>query len=148
MPSIESLLARRNGIITTLVAAEKTRDSGWHPADGGSLAREKKGELPLSERIIVLQDDDQMFLVGPDLATVGQACSEWLPSAEKQASVPGARRDLVTAVKVVKRFLERPRSEMETFSTQEWNGINQALQESRLDKDGAPQGIQVVSAGV
>lgn len=141
----DRLKARRDEILTAHIKAEKTRGSGWHPADNGSLERERKEELPLSERLIVLQDDTVVYVSGPDVPRVVNGLLDWLPGAEQRVTdKPGTNRVLEQAVKVARRLVERitgPTSHDTyiEFGTQDWNHINFALDELNL---------QVVSAGL
>lgn len=145
MPSVETLKARREAILAECRAAEKDRSSGWHPANHGAEDRELKGELALSERIVALQDDTEIYVCGPDVKRVVDACANWLPEAEaKSAAAPGAHRAVEHAIKCVGRLLDKAGGSDLTnallgFGTQEWNGLLLALNESNL---------QVVSAGV
>lgn len=142
------LLKRRDEIQAIILNAEKTRGSGWHPGDPGMEQREKRGESPLSERPIILQDNDRIHVVGPSMVKIQAGLQRFLEKLEKareRARENGwDEPDLLThglryqenVVRLVRKALDQ---ESLNLSTQEWNYLGTAL---------GHLGIQVVHSAV
>jgi hypothetical protein len=86
-----NLLRRHQEVREQTRKAERTRGSGWHPADEGAEKREKAGEAPLSERPIILQFDDEVFVVAESAAAVKAALRPALDATLR--SMAAARAD-------------------------------------------------------
>lgn len=139
---------RRAEIAAGCEKSQKTRGSGWHPGDIGAEAREKAGQPALTDRPIVLQDNDRIAIVNPDLAVIRKSVQQFLAkldAAKKKAAERGWEEpDLLSfgvkyqrnVVRACQRFLEI-QPEPVLLTTLDWNQINQAI---------ATVGIHVVSA--
>ena len=135
------LKKRRDEVAAANQLLEKTRGSGWHPADLGAEAREKANEMELSKRPITLVDRDQVLMVEPDLTVIREGVSRFLTrldaararAIEKDWDEP----DLVgyglpfqkTIVKECRTFLKQEVNGHGGVgvSTGSWNCINQIL---------------------
>lgn len=126
------LITRRNEIAAECLKVEKTRGSGWHAADLGEK------DIPLTDRPIIMQDNDRIRIVEPDVTSIKDGINRFLTkldNAKKKADERGwDAPDLTTygvkfqanIVRQCKRFLEMVVPV--DIHTQEWNYINSALQ--------------------
>lgn len=129
------LTARRNEIAEQNRKAENTRGSGWHVADLGAEARDH--ELKLSERPIVLQDNDLILAVAPDVARIKEGCTAFLAKVDEAKKTAAERGwdepDIVGhGIKYQQQMARHCRrvlamSETLELPTQTWNYVNQAL---------------------
>lgn len=124
------LLKRRAEIVERHKVLESVPGSGLHADDAEAKARAHAGHALHSERIVAIQDDDRVYVCGPDVAVVLDACKAWLPEGEKVANPQN--NVAVYAVKCCKRLLEKPAGDVLDFFTQEWNAILHALIEQKL----------------
>lgn len=136
-----NLAVQRQEILDFYRKAEKTRGSGWHPADPGSEARERAGIPNLSEHIVVLQDDDTMYLLRDDIEAVEKGITSFLDRLEamrQKAKENGwDEPDLTgyglryqnTAVRYCKQLLEtcQKKPEQTSMPTTAWNAVHPIL---------------------
>lgn len=136
------LLNRRLEVIEAHKKLEKTRGSGWHPADPGALEREQKNEPTLSERPVAFQVDDRIHVVGPCVDVIKSALQRFLLREEDEAQsldmIGNGPRYMATTIKCCRRVLEQQGDEL-VLPTVDWNYCGSAL---------AVEGIQVVLVGV
>jgi hypothetical protein len=119
------LLKRRQAVLDANKQAMKTRESGWHTADGGADKREKAGEPPLDERPIVLQHDDEMHVCGPCVQLVQTAAKKVLDAVAADPCLFHTEQYTAKVVKTAKKALEC-KDEI-VLTTQEWNLLNHGL---------------------
>lgn len=139
------LLKRRDEILERHRSLEKTRNSGWHPADLGALEREQRGEAFLSDRLIAFQQDDQVVVVGPCAVRVREALTQAQPEIDA-ASKSDPVVDLFgygekwqrNVLKSIARVLSSTGDTL-TVITSDWNYLLDALRK---------EGVQVMLTSV
>jgi hypothetical protein len=132
-----ALLDRRKAIVDSNTTAEKTRNSGWHPADAGAEARERNKELSLSERPVILQDNDRIHVVGPCCGKVTDALKAFIATLKSETDAARAAGDddpdflncglkyQSQAVKFANLAISQ--GDHINLTTQEWNYVNTIL---------------------
>ncbi|MDE2102183.1 MAG: hypothetical protein KGL39_33365 [Patescibacteria group bacterium] len=129
------LAKRREEVIAGNALAEKTRGSGWHPGDPGAVAHDK--EPRLSERPVVLQHNEVVFVIGPCADKVREGCRRFLDKlarARKKATDNDWPEAVLLDVglnyqRQVERHCKKAAESQGDLAlpTQEWNYVNHAL---------------------
>lgn len=141
---VEYLAKLRDQTIAKHKRAEKTRGSGWHPADHGAEQRERDMELDLSDRPIAFQMDDRVVLIGECAARVRAKLAAFVGRVEAES-----KRDFVSfgpkfqsqVFKCAQRALGMgPILEM---PTQDWNYCLHALAYRDLPDDDSVNGARL-----
>lgn len=119
---------RRQEIITRHTILQKTRGSGWHPADYGALERETKGELELGDRPVAIRHDDNIVFCGECANRIRVAIKFLLAATEDLTGngLPYQQR----VCKVLSKLLTQ--TETITLPDREWNNIAVALEVSKV----------------
>lgn len=121
MTATETIRSVRDGVITHAKVLESVPGSGWHPDDADSQVRQRRKEKPLSERPVAVQDDDRVYIVGADVATVKDALKAYL---EKHTAPPTTALD-AGIIRCSRRACEA--GDVICLPTQDWNYVLNAL---------------------
>lgn len=137
------LLKRRQEIIDRHRTLESVPGSGYHPDDPTAREAARRGEKPLSERIVALKDDEDICVVGPDAARLRQLLGTFCRKLkELQAESRAAGQDepdvlnfgLPWQICVVRYTARVMATEGDVrVPTQQWNYLNSVLQAMRVD---------------
>lgn len=118
------LLARRESVKNRLKVLCSVPGSGWHKNDANDKIRTEAGEMPVSERIVALQDDGRICIVGPDVAVVLAGLAEYVKQVDPFTIVDQIDKQ---AFLMARRVVEEEKGDAIRLHTQDWNCCNWAL---------------------
>lgn len=132
---LQKLLERRAAVAARHKVLASVSGSGWHKTDAQEAERIGKGRLPLCERPIAIQDDDRVWIVGPDVGSVMELLGAFL-QIQQADDVADPDREKSTMEKFAAKCANRviaAGGDSICLPTQDWNSINFALHAAGVD---------------
>ena len=136
---LTTLLARRSAVIERFKVMESVPQSPWSPDHPLMQAAMREGQILGSLRPVCLIDDARRYFVGPDVATVLDACRKFVATKspdETLAAVP-QQAAIVCQMLLDDHFESAPN--VLRMTNQEFNHVMVAM---------TAAGFQVASTGV